>query len=133
MTMMYQPNPIPAPSEEQGNQPFWEAAKTGKFLVKYCKSCNEPHWYPRALCPFCFGETEWKEGSGTGTIYSLSVMQRGNPNPYCIAYVTLDEGVTMMTQIVDCDLAALKIGQKVKLVFKPTTEDGPPVPMFTPV
>jgi uncharacterized OB-fold protein len=60
-------------------------------------------------------------------------MQRGNPNPYCIAYVTLDEGVTMMTQIVDCDLASLKIGQKVKLVFKPTTEEGPPVPMFTPI
>jgi hypothetical protein len=60
-------------------------------------------------------------------------MQRGNPNPYCIAYVSLDEGVTMMTQIVDCDLAALKIGQKVKLVFKPTEGDGPPVPMFTPV
>jgi uncharacterized OB-fold protein len=39
----------------------------------------------------------------------------------------------MMTQIVDCDLAALKIGQKVKLVFKPTEGDGPPVPTFTPV
>jgi hypothetical protein len=78
-------------------------------------------------------DTEWIEASGKGTIYSLSVMQRGNPNPYCIAYVSLDEGVTMMTQIVDCDLEALKIGQKVKLVFKPSEGDGPPVPMFTPV
>jgi hypothetical protein len=60
-------------------------------------------------------------------------MQRGTPNPYCIAYVTLEEGVTMMTQIVDCDLETLKIGQQVKLVFKPTEGDGPPVPMFTPV
>ncbi len=134
MTMIYQPNPIPAPVAEQGNQPFWDAATLGKFLIKTCKSCNQPHWYPRSLCPFCFGETEWTEASGNGTIYSLSVMQRGNPNPYCIAYVQLDEGVTMMTQIVDCDLAALKIGQKVKLVFKPTEGEGsPPVPMFTPV
>ena len=78
-------------------------------------------------------DTEWIEASGKGTIYSLSVMQRGNPNPYCIAYVSLDEGVTMMTQIVDCDLEALKIGQKVKLVFKASEGDGPPVPMFTPV
>jgi uncharacterized OB-fold protein len=85
------------------------------------------------LCPFCLSDTEWIEASGKGTIYSLSVMQRGNPNPYCIAYVSLDEGVTMMTQIVDCDLEALKIGQKVKLVFKPSEGDGPPVPMFTPV
>ena len=59
-------------------------------------------------------------------------MQRGNPNPYCIAYVTLDEGVTMMTQIVDCDLDAVHIGPKVRVSFKPTAQDGPPVPMFVP-
>jgi uncharacterized OB-fold protein len=60
-------------------------------------------------------------------------MQRGNPNPYCIAYVTLDEGVTMMTQIVDCDLDEVRIGQAVEVVFKPTdTEGAPPVPMFKP-
>ncbi|MBM3385813.1 MAG: DNA-binding protein, partial [Betaproteobacteria bacterium] len=35
------------------------------------------------------------------------------------------------TNIVDCDLEAVHIGQKVKVVFKPT-DSGPPVPMFTP-
>ena len=51
--------------------------------------------------------------------------------PYAIAYVTLEEGVSMMTNIVDCDLDALRIGQPVRVVFK-ATEGGPPVPMFTP-
>ena len=51
--------------------------------------------------------------------------------PYAIAYVTLDEGVTMLTNIVDCDLDALRIGHAVRLVFKPT-EGGETVPMFTP-
>ena len=37
----------------------------------------------------------------------------------------------MMTNIVDCDLDTIKIGQKVKVVFK-KTEGGPPVPMFAP-
>jgi uncharacterized OB-fold protein len=46
--------------------------------------------------------------------------------------VTLAEGPTMMTNIVDCDLDGIKIGQKVKLVFKPS-EGGPPVPCFAPV
>ena len=80
-------------------------------------------WYMRS--------TEWTEAKGTGEIYSFSVMKRAKIS-YAIAYVTLDEGVTMMTNIVDTDLDAIKIGQKVKVVFKPT-EDGPPVPMFTPV
>jgi uncharacterized OB-fold protein len=53
------------------------------------------------------------------------------PVPYALAYVTLDEGVTMMTNIVDCDLDAIRIGQRVRLVFKPS-EGGPSVPMFTP-
>ena len=68
--------------------------------------------------------------SGRGTIYSYSVMRRV-PVPYAIGYVTLEEGVTMMTNIVDCDLDAIRIGQRVKVVFKPT-DGGPPVPMFTP-
>ena len=51
--------------------------------------------------------------------------------PYAIAYVTLDEGVTMMTNLVDCDFDTLKIGQRVRVVFKPT-DGGPPVPTFTP-
>jgi uncharacterized OB-fold protein len=53
------------------------------------------------------------------------------PAPFALAYVTLEEGVTMMTNIVDCDFDAIRIGQPVKVVFKPT-EGGPPVPMFTP-
>jgi len=52
--------------------------------------------------------------------------------PYAIGYVTLEEGPSMMTNLVDCDFAALKIGQDVKLKFVPS-EGGPPVPMFAPV
>ena len=65
-----------------------------------------------------------------GTIYSYSVMRRA-PVPYAMAYVTLAEGPRMVTNIVDCDLDTVKIGMKVKVVFKPT-DGGPPVPMFTP-
>lgn len=71
------------------------------------------------------------EAKGSGTIYTCSVLRRGVPEPYCIAYVTLEEGVSMLTNIVDCDLDAVRIGQKVKVVFKPS-ESGAPVPMFTP-
>ena len=134
MTKPYEPNPIAAPTIEPGTEHFWEQARAGQLNVKSCKSCGKLHWYPRTLCPFCMGDTEYQPVSGRGTIYSFSVMQRGNPNPYCIAYVTLEEGPTMMTQIVDCDLDSIKIGQAVQVVFKPTEgEDTPPVPMFKPV
>jgi len=123
---------IPSPFVNPENKPFWDAAAEGRLLLKHCKDCGQSHYYPRALCPFCFSDnTEWVDAKGTGEIYSYSVMRRGAPVPYALAYVTLDEGVSMLTNLVDCDLDALAIGQRVKVVFKPS-EDGAPVPMFAP-
>ena len=121
------------PALNPGDQPYFDACAEGKLLVKKCGSCGEVHHYPRALCPFCFSDkVDWLQTKGTGVIYTYSVTRRGGPVPYCIAYVTLDEGPKMMTNIVDCDLDSVKVGQKVKVVFK-KTENGFSVPMFTPV
>ncbi|HXH83007.1 MAG TPA: Zn-ribbon domain-containing OB-fold protein [Candidatus Tectomicrobia bacterium] len=122
---------IPAPPVTPETQPFWDAAAAGRLLVKRCAACGEAHHYPRTICPFCGSDrTGWTEASGRGTIYSYSVFRRA-PAPYAIAYVTLAEGPTMMTNIVGCDLDAIRIGQAVRVVFVPS-EGGPPVPMFTP-
>ena len=130
--MIYKDRKIAAPSVNAENKAYFDAASSGKLLLKHCNSCQGFHHYPRAICPHCFSDkTGWKESKGTATIYTYSVLRRGVPEPYCIAYVTLDEGVTLMTNIVDCDLDQVRIGQKVKVVFKPT-EGGPAVPMFTP-
>jgi len=59
------------------------------------------------------------------------VTRRAGPIAFAMAYVTLDEGVTLLTNITNCDLDTLKIGQRVKVVFK-ATEDGNMLPMFTP-
>jgi len=121
---------IPAPAVNAENKAFFDAATNGKLLLKFCNDCKRSHHYPRALCPHCFSDkTEWREGKGTGTVYTWSVL-RAVPDPYCIAYVTLEEGVTILTNLVDCDLEKVTIGMKVKAVFKPA-EGGAVVPMFT--
>ena len=112
------------------NQAFFEAAREGRLLLKRCLACKALHYYPRAVCPFCAGErTEWVKAQGRGTIYSFSVMRRVEP-PYAIAYVTLEEGVTLLTNLVDCDFDRLRIGDPVRVVFQPKGEQT--VPMFTP-
>ncbi|HUH85547.1 MAG TPA: Zn-ribbon domain-containing OB-fold protein [Stellaceae bacterium] len=122
---------IPPPVNPE-TKAFWDGAAQGKLLLKKCQTCGQIHYYPRALCPYCFSErTEWLPASGRATVYSFSVMRRA-PVPYAIAYVSLEEGVTIMTNLVDCDFDRIRIGDKVKLVFKPS-DGGPPVPMFTPV
>ena len=122
---------IPGPPVNPETKPFWDAAAEGKLLIKVCAACNQPHFYPRSICPFCMSDrTEWRPASGRGTIYSYSVMRRAEV-PYAIAYVTLEEGPTMVTNIVDCDLDGIRIGQRVSVIFKPT-DGGPPAPMFAP-
>jgi uncharacterized OB-fold protein len=127
--MTDKPN-YPAPAENPETAQFWAAARQGKFLIKRCKDCGEAHYFPRSICPFCFSDqTEWQESKGEGVIYSYSLMRKSPTGPYAVGYVTLDEGPSLLTNFVDCDLALLKIGQRVKLVFKPT--DGAPLPFFT--
>jgi uncharacterized OB-fold protein len=110
---------------------FFDAARQGRFMIPVCTACNRAHWYPRAICPFCAGDkVEWRGASGNGTIYTFSVMRRVK-EPYIIAHVTLAEGPTMLTNIVDCDTEKVRIGQSVTVVFQ-ETDNGPPVPMFKP-
>lgn len=123
---------ISAPRVLPESLPFWQAADEGRYLVKKCNSCGQVHHYPRDICPFCLSaDTVWQESDGTGVVYSFSTMGKDEA-AYTMAYVTLDEGVTVMSNLVDCDPAQVRIGQKVRVVFTPT-EGGHAVPMFTPV
>jgi uncharacterized protein len=120
------------PALNVGDKAYFDAAAEGKLLVKKCGDCGKHHHYPRAICPHCFSsKVDWTEAKGSGTVYSFSVTRRAGPVPYCIAYVQLDEGPKMMTNIVDCDLDSVKIGQKVRVTFKKTVA-GVSLPMFTP-
>lgn len=122
-------NPEPAPALD--TLPFWQAAREGRFLIKRCSSCGRAHWYPRQLCPFCFSaETEWIEASGKGELYSYCYMRRAAV-PYILAYVTLDEGPTMMTNIIGADSDDLHTGQRVEIVFQHGESDWS-VPLFRP-
>ena len=132
MATPYQPRAVPAPVVYPDNAHFWKCAAEGRLVLKRCVACAAFHWYPRPSCPFCGSErTEWVDASGQGTIYSISVTRKAGPVPYAIAYVTLDEGVTMLTNIIDCDLDAVRIDDRVRVVFTPA-EGGQPVPMFRP-
>jgi hypothetical protein len=122
---------IPAPAVSIETKPFWEAAAEGRFLVPHCVPCDQPFWYPRARCPFCgSADTHLVESPGEGVIYSYSIMRRAPEGPYAVAYVTLDEGVSLLTNIVDCAPDDVAIGARVRLKWV-ATEGGPPVPAFT--
>jgi uncharacterized protein len=127
----FAPRKLAPPVVTAESKAFFDAAHHGRFMIPVCTACNRAHWYPRAICPYCAGDkVEWREASGKGTIYTFSIMRRVK-EPYIIAHVTLAEGPTMLTNLVDCEADQVRIGQPVTVVFQ-ETENGPPVPMFKP-
>ncbi len=133
MATPYQERKMRDPSMNPGDKPYFDAAAEGKLMLGKCGGCGEVHHYPRGLCPFCWSDkVSLVQAKGTGEIYTYSVSRRAGPVVYCIAYVKLDEGVSMMTNIVDTDLDTIKVGQKVKVKFL-KTEGGVSMPVFAPV
>ena len=123
---------FPAPPVNVEYEEFWSKANNGKLLLPRCMDTNQFFWYPRKISPFTLSaNVEWVEAAGKGVIYTFSVMRRANPQ-YVIAYVRLVEGVTMMTNIVECDPDSLEIGQPVELLMQ-EAENGQKIPVFRPV
>ncbi|MGZ4675715.1 MAG: Zn-ribbon domain-containing OB-fold protein [Acidimicrobiia bacterium] len=119
---------LPQPDLE--TQPFWDAAKEGRLLIKQCNSCRAYHFYPRPFCPTCWSDdVEWVEASGAATLYTWSVVRRNDlppfPDrvPYVAAIVDLAEGPRMMTNVVDCDFDDLAVGMSLEAVFHPTSDE----------
>ena len=122
--------PIPAPEVNPESKRFWDACEQGRLLIGRDNTNGEHFFYPRSISPLTGSDdVDWVEASGEGVVYSFSIMRRADP-VYAIAYVTLAEGPTIMTNIVDCDLERIRIDDAVRLVFV-DTDGGPPAPCFT--
>ena len=124
---------LPSPVANPENKAFLEAAQKDELLVKYCNSCKEAHYYPRTICPHCgSNDTAWIKSAGLGEIYSYTVMRRGVEVPFAMAYVKLQEGISMLSHLTNCDFDSIRVGQKVRVVFQETL-DGQKTHLFEPV
>ncbi len=124
---------LPGPISNPENKVFLEAAQNNQLILKYCNACKAPHYYPRTICPHCGSDdTIWVKSNGLGEIYSYTVMRRGVEVPFAMAYVLLEEGISMLTHLTNCDFDAICVGQKVKVVFQ-ETQDGQKTHLFEPI
>jgi uncharacterized OB-fold protein len=108
---------------------FWQAAERGEFLLPRCADCGEVHWFPRAACPSCrSGSLRWERARGRATLHTFTVLDRPSGRTL-LAYVQLEEGPLMLTNVVDADVASLRIGMPLQVAFRRTPE-GRNAPVF---
>lgn len=110
---------------------FWQAAAEGRLLLGRCRDTGKAFFYPRGHSPFTGGPADTVAASGRGTIYTHSIAYRAG-EPFCIAYVQLEEGPIIMSNILASDLAALEaiqVADAVHVVFEPDA-NGRITPFF---
>ncbi|MBF6567658.1 MAG: Zn-ribbon domain-containing OB-fold protein [Candidatus Binataceae bacterium] len=120
----------PLPHLDEENRPWWEALKRHELYLQQCRDCSAMRYYPRALCPECLSpHTDWILSNGRGKIYTFTVTYQNTAAgfreflPYVLAYVELDEGCRMLTNIVDCAPEQVTIGLPVAVVFDDVTSE----------
>ena len=115
----------PVPVTQPWSEKFWEGTKQGKLLIQVCNDCKSKIFYPRKFCPECWsGNLGWIEASGKAKIYTFSTAYANvepkfmDELPYTIAYVDLEEGVRMMTRIVESKPEDIQFDMDVEVVFQ---------------
>jgi uncharacterized OB-fold protein len=126
---------------EPDTQPFWEATKEHRLTYQKCNDCGNVVFYPRQHCTSCGSKNlSWHDSQGLGTVYSYSVV-RQNRHPsfkdlgaYAVAYVDLDEGFRMLSNIVGVrdPVNDVKIGQRVKVQWEDQEGGQVSLPLFAP-
>jgi len=119
------------------SRPFWEATRDKKLFIQFCRTTRQYQFYPRPVSIFTGRrDLEWREVSGRGEIFTFTTAWRGpapfrGHEPYLIATVTLDVGVNVIGNIVNCGLDEISVGMKVRPFWAPLP-DGLHLLMFEP-
>ena len=128
------PLPAYAPPVSDETTPYWVALGDGRLDLPVCDACGHHIWYPRSWCPVCQHDSvTWTAVSGHGTVYARTIIHKSmgpwrEAAPFIVAYVELDEGPRILTNVVTDDPAAVHVGAAVEAVFVPVDEpvDGSP-------
>jgi uncharacterized OB-fold protein len=126
----------PLPETDTDAAAFWQAATEGKLLIQHCRRCGGYQHYARPFCITCRdADVEMVEAGGAGVLHSFTVVYRSPyddvPTPYVVGLVRLDEGVTLLTNVVGCDPARVACDMPVEVTYQ-TVRDGVVIPVFRP-
>lgn len=131
-----------APAVDWESRAYWEGCGRGELVLQRCRACHTVQHRPRGICATCLSDDiEHFVASGRGTVYTYSVVRQNQmPGfaaavPYVVAYVALEEGPQLLTNIVGCDPDSVSIGMPVRVEFVTTPApngDLLGVPRFVP-
>jgi hypothetical protein len=116
---------LPLPVLEGLAGEFYRWCRQGELRFQRCADCRAWRHVPRELCAAC-GSTRWawERSSGRGRVFTWTVVARAmHPAfagrvPYAPAVIELEEGVRLLSRVVDCEPETLAVDMPVEVVFE---------------
>jgi len=126
----------PLPQLEGLAGEFYDWCEKRELRFQRCRGCRAWRHVPREMCAECGSwDWDWEPSSGRGAVFTWTVVNRAmhpafsDDAPFAAVVVELEEGVRLLSHVVDCPLEALEIGLPVEVVFE-TASDEVTLPKF---
>ena len=120
----------PLPKLEGLAGEFYGWCKQEELRFQRCQDCGAWRHVPREICASCASWSwEWARSTGRGTVFTWTVVNRAmhpafaNDTPFAAVVIELEEGVRLLSEVVDCPPDALEIGMPVEVVFEAQTDE----------
>lgn len=118
--------PVRYPEEET----YWQGVDAHELRLQRCLDCSKVRYPIGPVCPNCLSTShEWKTLAGTGAVSTYVVFHKAwapwlEPRvPYVVAQVQLDEGPRLTTNLVNVELANVRIGMDVVARYEQRTDE----------
>ncbi len=122
--------PFPLPVPNLDNREFFDQCREHRLVLRRCRDCDSFLHPPRPICPKCASENlEWVESPGRGTVYTFTITRQpvsrafAGRLPWAVVEVELEEGVHLISNLVDCDPEEIEIGMAVEVVFEEVNDE----------
>lgn len=122
------PFPLPVPSLD--NQYWFNKCKEHVLVLQRCRECKAFNHPPRPNCTNCgSSDLNWVESKGKGRIFTFTITRQPVSRaligriPWVVVEVELEEGVHMVSNLIDTDCDVIQIGMPVEVVFEQVDDE----------
>jgi len=107
---------------------FYGWCRKRELRFQRCTPCGRWRHVPREMCAECGSmDWQWVRSSGRGRVFTWTVAERplhpafAGDAPYAPVVVEMEEGVRLLSTVVDCEPEDLCIGMPVQVAFDEVT------------
>ena len=122
------PKPLPVLEGFAGE--FYAGCQRDELLFQRCENCGTWRHVPRELCAECGSwDWAWQASSGRGKVFTWTVIERplhpafAEDVPLAAVVVELEEGVRLLSHVIDCPPEELEMEMPVVVSFDAVTEE----------